>query len=581
MDEKDKSKYLGDIQYFSAKLEKDPSSILFIPLAKAYIKLEQFDEAVRVLTEGIDANTEYVAAKTLLAGAYLGQGKSDDAKAILTEVQVIDKNNYLASKLMGDIYRSEDETKKALICYRNALMVAPEDADLRNLVEELMSASGIAAHELDRDISLMEADDEMLDQLGSELAQEVRQEVGEAELGIREASEDEVSKALDEIVGDRSLEDDEEEMSLDSFQQDVGGDSFDELEEEMVASLDDSIIPTDLSEGDAVVSLGDDVMAEAGDGEEPDGDDVKALAAELGADLGLPLGEEPGAEAPAGKPDEVDDALANLFAGVEEQDISEPEGEDTGLSFFDGIEPSEDGEAVIDEGLMDMLSGGEKAPAPVPTDSEDDIAAMLAQVEAEKSGEPVVQAEEPAAEIEPEPEETAAEEPFEVSVSDPEDDIAAMLAQVEAENAAEKTADEAEEDIFAGAEAEDEGIFAGAEAENEDMPALTEAEKQLPAAEDENVPADLMELLDGIQAQDEEASDEPLDVEAMLAETMDEEPHEEPAGEVFEASMDELLESGPEDEQPAEDNDGLDVKTREQVNRLENLLEIIKNNASD
>lgn len=143
MDEKDKSRYLGDVEYFSAKLEQDPSSVLFIPLAKAYIKLEKFEEAVEVLTAGIDANSDMLSAKTMLAKAYLGLGNKDDAKAVLTEVQVVDRNNYLASKLMGDIQRNDDDLKKALVSYRNALLVAPEDAELRNLVEELMSKAGI------------------------------------------------------------------------------------------------------------------------------------------------------------------------------------------------------------------------------------------------------------------------------------------------------------------------------------------------------------------------------------------------------------------------------------------------------
>lgn len=116
MDEKDKAKYLGDVEYFSAKLEADPDSVLFfVPLAKAYLKLERFDDAVAVLTAGIDKNTDVLSAKTMLAKAYLGLGKMDDAKAILTEVQVIDRNNYLASKLMGDLLRNEDNIKKKLL----------------------------------------------------------------------------------------------------------------------------------------------------------------------------------------------------------------------------------------------------------------------------------------------------------------------------------------------------------------------------------------------------------------------------------------------------------------------------------
>jgi len=319
MDEKDKAKYLGDVEYFSAKLEVSPNSVLFVPLAQAHLKLEQFDEAVAILTAGIDKNTDVLSAKTMLAKAYLGLAKIDDAKAILTEVEVIDHNNYLASKLMGDILRNEDNIKKALISYRNALMVAPEDTELRSLVEELMETSGLSVHELADDRNLMDADDEMLDQLGEELAEEVRQEVGEAEFGASEASADEVSKAVDDIVGETASEV-ADEMSLDSLESEPVDDFEDELEEEMIASFDDEIVPTpsnieDSSEETGAIQLDDAVLEMAGDDEDPDEGAVKALAAELGADLGLES--EIDADDTG---DAVDEALAGLFEGVNDSE---------------------------------------------------------------------------------------------------------------------------------------------------------------------------------------------------------------------------------------------------------------------
>ncbi len=121
-------------------------------------------------------------------------------------------------------------------------MVAPEDIELKNLIEELMDASGFSASELVDDRNLMDADDEMLDQLGEELAEEVRQEVGEAELGTADVSSDEVSKAVDEIVGE-DLSDTGDDMSLSGLDTDGSDDFDDELEEEMIASFDDEIVP--------------------------------------------------------------------------------------------------------------------------------------------------------------------------------------------------------------------------------------------------------------------------------------------------------------------------------------------------
>jgi tetratricopeptide (TPR) repeat protein len=503
MDEKEKSKYLGDVEYFSAKLEADPSSVLFVPLARAYIKLERYSDAVNVLTTGIDSSEDVFAAKTMLARAYVGMGKIDDAKAILTEVQVLDKKNYLASKLMGDILRSEDQIKKALVSYRNAFMVAPEDMELKNIIEELMAASGIAAHELEDDFDLMDADDEMLEQLGSELAEEVRTEVGEKDLGQTAATDDEVSRTIDDIIGAQREAEDDEDMSLENFQQDASDLFSDELEEELMASLDDEIIPTPLSADEhpgGAVMLDDEVMKQMQEDEDspPDEDAVRALAAELGADLGLDMGDAP--EMPQ---DELDSAIDDVF---EKQEGEMPD-------FFADVMQEEEQTAV----------------------SEDDLLAELREAE---------------------------------GVSPEAEDIESMLQMVEAEKEAvseEPTFEEPEPEPESGVDAEEPDIL---------------AEIMQGASVYEEMPADVIEDFADEPADEitDEVIDEPVDedLEEPIEEPI-EEIEDETSEHIFEASLEELMEKGPQETE--KHSDELPEGIREQVNRLENLLEIIKNNA--
>jgi tetratricopeptide (TPR) repeat protein len=548
MEEQEKSVYLKDVEYFSAKVEQNPSSTLFVPLANAYIKLEQYDEAVSVLKTGIDESPEVYAAKTMLAQAYMGQGDVDEAKVILTGVLATDPHNYLASKLMGDLFRNEENIKKALVNYRNALMVAPEDTKLRALMDELMEAAGISAGEISAEPNLMDADDELLDQLGSELAEEVRQEVGEEELGKVEASDDEISSTVDSIVG---VDDSSgmEDMSLDNYQESSSAGATDELEEELVASFDDEIIHTDLSpdemgeeDVDKAVKLDKEIM---GDGSEaaPDDDEVAALAAELGADLGL----ETKSALP---PDDIDEALDEVFG--EEKEKTEEE-----KSFFDGVD------------------------AEAPEELDDELKAMLGvdEVIAEKetvAEEPV--AEESVAE-ESVAEESVAEEAIEEpAVAEPEldDDLKALLGE-DVEVVAEDTvAEEAvEEPAVAEPELDDDlKALLGedtVEAEAEHVAELQDIEDLEgfePVSEDAEIPAE-----------DEEAEEADEDIE-MLTDAEEESPDvSETSEEIYEASMDELMENAPEDDENVVEN--LDPETREQVNRLENLLETIKNNASN
>jgi tetratricopeptide (TPR) repeat protein len=583
MEEQEKSVYLKDVEYFSAKVEQNPSSTLFVPLANAYIKLEQYDEAVSVLKTGIDESPEVYAAKTMLAQAYMGQGDVDEAKVILTGVLATDPHNYLASKLMGDLFRNEENIKKALVNYRNALMVAPEDTKLRALMDELMEAAGMSAGEISAEPNLMDADDELLDQLGSELAEEVRQEVGEEELGKVEASDDEISSTVDSIVG---VDDSSgmEDMSLDNYQESSSAGATDELEEELVASFDDEIIHTDLSpdemgeeDVDKAVKLDKEIM---GDGSEaaPDDDEVAALAAELGADLGL----ETKSALP---PDDIDEALDEVFG--EEKEKTEEE-----KSFFDGVD------------------------AEAPEELDDELKAMLGVDEVVAEKETV--AEEPVAE-EAVAEESVAEEAIEEPVvAEPEldDDLKALLGE-DAEVVAEDTvAEEASEEpdvaepeldddlkALLGEDVEPVGAAVAEEAVEEPAVAEPELDDDLKAllgedvepvedtveAEAEHV-AELQDIedLEGfepvsedaeIPAEDEEPEEADEDIE-MLTDAEEESPDvSETSEEIYEASMDELMENAPEDDENGVEN--LDPETREQVNRLENLLETIKNNASN
>lgn len=137
MDEQAKLRYLKDIDYFSAKLESNPASKVFMPLALAYLRLDKFDEVINVCQAGLDHNPDYIAAKTVMAQAFLGKGLREEAKGLLIEVATLNKNNYRSNKLLGEIYRAEENPEKALYYYRTALLNAPEDSELRRLVEEL------------------------------------------------------------------------------------------------------------------------------------------------------------------------------------------------------------------------------------------------------------------------------------------------------------------------------------------------------------------------------------------------------------------------------------------------------------
>lgn len=202
MDEKLKAKYLKDIEYFSKKLEEDPKSKVFMPLAMAYLKLEKYDEAIEVASTGLDLNPEYLVAKTVLAQGFLGKGMLNEAKGLLVEVAAFSESNYRAQKYLGEIYRIEGNMEKAIYYYRSASLSAPEDYELRGLIDELANMVDATP----KTIEEIEASEEQIQQEQSpELQAEEKQP---------ETLED-MAKTLAEDVMERGVDEPENELVVD------------------------------------------------------------------------------------------------------------------------------------------------------------------------------------------------------------------------------------------------------------------------------------------------------------------------------------------------------------------------------
>lgn len=680
MDEKTKAGLLGDIEYFSAKLEADSTSMLFLPLAKAYVELNRFDDAVQVLFRGLDANPEVSTAKTLLAKCYVGMGRVDDAKAILTEVRVLDPNNYAAEKLLGKIYQSENEYKKAIISYKNAYFSAPEDTELRELIEELLAETGMELSDLRDERKLMD-DDELLDTIGQELADEVKHEIGDS-AERPSLSEEDVKTAVEDIVGHSS---DIEDADLSKFEEDDSPpDTSNEIESEMLAEISEDVEPTESLDEvkEAVQKYEQNYFAGIEEREVPVSGGVDALAAELSADFGLDgikseeeafadeddteselsgadsaeeKTEESGQEEPAtpaehnifddfGDIEEISDehlaSIDDLFSFVpvsedgEEMEAPAPAAAPVSEAVQEEEESSEPHEIDAEEQLADI--GSEVSEKLTEPEAERDSTEVVSEDETVSAspgyGEPDEQALEETAMEETAPEEPASEEPVSEEPQ-PEDPVSENVtgddspaADEPAEETAvydgaaeqEATEDEAEEILseqpeIQADEAEEihDELITDEKIDDALKDVLGDAEQDSAEYADEIIPhnSNLRPVIDVQEAEetpDGDITDEPED-EVIPEDILEQEP--ELVSEIQQEinrdtelndelatlfAMDELEErdrkphvdeyvntdSGENDaESLIYDPEQLDSETYEQVNRLENLLELIKNNS--
>ena len=105
------------IRYLKLRVEREPRSRFFVPLAEELRKAGRLPEAIRVLQEGLGAHPADVAARVALARAFLEAGRIEESMAAFSKVLADDPSNLVAAKALGDIHLSRGEPTEALKRY--------------------------------------------------------------------------------------------------------------------------------------------------------------------------------------------------------------------------------------------------------------------------------------------------------------------------------------------------------------------------------------------------------------------------------------------------------------------------------
>jgi tetratricopeptide (TPR) repeat protein len=107
----------GRIRDLKKRLEKEPGSRFFVPLAEEYRKAGRLSDALTTLEEGLVAHPSYVAARVALARAYLEVGRTEESMAAFSKALAEDPSNLVAAKALGDLHLSRGEPMDALKRY--------------------------------------------------------------------------------------------------------------------------------------------------------------------------------------------------------------------------------------------------------------------------------------------------------------------------------------------------------------------------------------------------------------------------------------------------------------------------------
>ena len=128
---------MEEIEKLRMRVEKDPNSRLFLPLAEEYRKTGMLDEAISVILSGLERQPGYTSARVALGRIYMEKGMIEEARDEFEKVVSAIPDNLFSHKKLAEIYRKCGETHKATDEYRKVIQLNPLDEDAKMSLEEI------------------------------------------------------------------------------------------------------------------------------------------------------------------------------------------------------------------------------------------------------------------------------------------------------------------------------------------------------------------------------------------------------------------------------------------------------------
>jgi tetratricopeptide (TPR) repeat protein len=140
----------ADIQRWSDEVARDPRSLAFLPLARAYRRQGLRELAMQLCLRGLEAYPSHAEAHGLLALLYLEAGDHERAADEWSMVLRIDPDNFDALRGMGFCYLEQDRLSRARQTLERAALIRPHDATVQEALRVLgtrqeLAEQGIAA----------------------------------------------------------------------------------------------------------------------------------------------------------------------------------------------------------------------------------------------------------------------------------------------------------------------------------------------------------------------------------------------------------------------------------------------------
>jgi predicted regulator of Ras-like GTPase activity (Roadblock/LC7/MglB family) len=135
----------ADLQRWSDEVARDPRSLAFLPLARAYRRRGLRDAALQLCLRGLEAYPSHVEAHGLLALLYLEGGDRMKAADEWSMVLRIDPDDFAALRGMGFCYLEDDQLSRARQMLERAALQRPADPTVQEALRVLGTKQQAAA----------------------------------------------------------------------------------------------------------------------------------------------------------------------------------------------------------------------------------------------------------------------------------------------------------------------------------------------------------------------------------------------------------------------------------------------------
>jgi predicted regulator of Ras-like GTPase activity (Roadblock/LC7/MglB family) len=127
----------ADLQRWSEEVARDPRSLAFLPLARAYRRQGLAEAAMQLCLRGLSAYPSHVEAHGLLALLYVERGDSRKAADEWSIVLRLDPDNFEALRGLGFCFLEEDRLSKARQMLERAALLRPSDPAVQEAIRML------------------------------------------------------------------------------------------------------------------------------------------------------------------------------------------------------------------------------------------------------------------------------------------------------------------------------------------------------------------------------------------------------------------------------------------------------------